>query len=171
MDIKSLLPRKYTATMFSTLNLFVLLLATTFISSAALADSVPVVSYEEEYARYLRDIQRALKIHGYNTGPVDGLAGPRTHDALQNFKADNNLGIQEDPTDLLGVKKTASCHWLLGELRCPEDCKTSRLSTGDDGMQTVLISCPGFDKTLVEGVPATYLSVGNLRNVNPNSGD
>jgi len=158
MDIKSLFHGNYAATLRSTLLLFVILSATSFIVLPVTADPVaagpvPVVSYEEEYARYLRDIQTALTKHGYNTGPVDGVAGPRTHNAIQNFKADNNLGIPEDPADLLGVKKTASCHWLLGQLRCPEDCTTSLVITRDDGLQSFSINCPGFDKTLVEKVP------------------
>ena len=153
MDIKSLFPGNYTATVLSMLQLFVILSATAFIVLPASADPVPVVSYEVEYARYLRDIQSALTKHGYNTGPVDGLAGPRTHDALQNFKADNNLGILEDPADLLGVQKTASCHWFLGQLRCPENCTTSLVTTRADGTQSFSINCPGFDKTLVERAP------------------
>ena len=147
MDIKCLFTRKYTVMMISMLQLFVILSATTFISLSASADPVPVVSYEEEYARYLRDIQRALTKRGYNTGPVDGLAGPRTHNALQNFKADNNLDILEDPAKLLGVQKTATCHWFFGKLRCPEVCTISLVSTGADGAQSFSINCPGFDKT------------------------
>jgi len=150
MDIKSLFPDNETVPSRSTLLLFVIFSAILFMVLPASADPVPVVSYEEEYARYLRDIQRALNKRGYNTGPVDGLAGPRTHDALQNFKADNNLGIPEDPTDLLGVKKTATCHWLLGELHCPEDCTTNVAITRSDGKQSFTINCPGFDITLVE---------------------
>jgi len=151
MNTKRLLPGNFTATALSALQLFVILSATSLISLPASAEPVPVVSYKVEYARYLRDIQKSLTRHGYNTGPVDGLAGPRTHNALQNFKADYNLGIEEDPAELLGVKKTASCHWLVGELRCPEDCTTDLITTSSDGAQSFAINCPGFDRTLIEG--------------------
>ncbi len=165
MNIKSLFAGNESVPSRSTLLLFVIFTVPLFVVLPASADPVPVVSYEVEYARYIRDMQRALTKHGYSPGPVDGVVGPRTHDALQNFKADNNLGITEDPTDLLGVKKTASCHWFLGELHCPEGCITSLAITRSDGTKSFSISCPGFDKTLVEGVPAAYLSVRNLRNV------
>ena len=151
MAINRLFSGNCIATALSALQLFVILSVASFISLPASAEPVPVVSYEVEYARYLRDIQRALSKRGYNTGPVDGVAGPRTHNAVQNFKIDNNLGIEEDPAELLGVKKITTCHWFFGELRCPEDCTTNLVTTSSDGAKSFAINCPGFDKTLVEG--------------------
>lgn len=38
-----------------------------------------------------REIQTALKEHGFDPGPVDGQWGPKTSDALKRFEKANNL--------------------------------------------------------------------------------
>jgi len=38
-----------------------------------------------------REIQTALKEHGYDPGPIDGQWGPKTSAALKRFERDNNL--------------------------------------------------------------------------------
>ncbi len=39
----------------------------------------------------LKDLQSALKAHGFNPGPIDGLIGPKTSTAWQDFKLLRNL--------------------------------------------------------------------------------
>jgi hypothetical protein len=36
-------------------------------------------------------IQRSLQNRGYNPGPLDGIMGPRTEDALRRFQTDNGI--------------------------------------------------------------------------------
>lgn len=43
----------------------------------------------------IRRVQQALANEGYNPGPVDGIEGPRTLSALNNFQEDNNLSSGE----------------------------------------------------------------------------
>jgi peptidoglycan hydrolase-like protein with peptidoglycan-binding domain len=39
----------------------------------------------------MRQVQQALKDAGFEPGPVDGILGPRTREALRNFQTANNL--------------------------------------------------------------------------------
>ena len=45
-----------------------------------------------------KDIQRGLKRRGYDPGPVDGLLGRRTAQAIRKFQADNGLYVNGMPT-------------------------------------------------------------------------
>ncbi len=42
-----------------------------------------------------RRVQQALVNAGYNPGPVDGISGPRTLQAIKNFQQENNLAAGE----------------------------------------------------------------------------
>ncbi len=39
----------------------------------------------------VRTAQRELRQRGYNVGPIDGIYGPRTRDAVANFQRSNNI--------------------------------------------------------------------------------
>jgi peptidoglycan hydrolase-like protein with peptidoglycan-binding domain len=39
----------------------------------------------------IRNAQRDLKTHGFNTGPVDGIMGPKTKGAIERFQAKKGL--------------------------------------------------------------------------------
>lgn len=56
-------------------------------SKAAAADAAPV-----------RDIQTALNTRGYDAGPADGVAGPRTRAAIRAYQRDNGLAVDGQPT-------------------------------------------------------------------------
>lgn len=43
----------------------------------------------------IRRVQQALANAGYNPGPVDGIRGPRTLSAIENFQQDNDLATGE----------------------------------------------------------------------------
>lgn len=47
------------------------------------------------------EVQELLNELGYDAGPVDGIAGPRTKAAIRIFKADRNLPVDEEVTPLL----------------------------------------------------------------------
>lgn len=40
----------------------------------------------------VKQLQRALKLLGYNVGPIDGVWGPQTENAVKKFQRDNKLG-------------------------------------------------------------------------------
>jgi peptidoglycan hydrolase-like protein with peptidoglycan-binding domain len=54
-------------------------------------------------------IQQALKDKGFDPGPVDGKAGPKTRDAIRAFQKANNLhvtaeeSIDDETARALGV--------------------------------------------------------------------
>ena len=43
----------------------------------------------------IRRVQQALVNAGYNPGPVDGISGPRTLQAVKSFQQENNLAAGE----------------------------------------------------------------------------
>ena len=47
------------------------------------------------------DVQLQLQRHGYYDGPIDGMLGPMTREAIAAFQADNGLAITsaiDEPT-------------------------------------------------------------------------
>lgn len=55
---------------------------------------------------YVVGIQRELKARGYDPGPVDGVAGPRTHDAIRRYQRSVGLAVDGQPSpDLLNHLK------------------------------------------------------------------
>ena len=56
-------------------------------SAKPAADAAPV-----------RDIQTALNTRGYDAGPADGVAGPRTRAAIRAYQRDNGLTVDGQPT-------------------------------------------------------------------------
>jgi peptidoglycan hydrolase-like protein with peptidoglycan-binding domain len=57
----------------------------------------------------VRSIQEALKSKGHDPGPIDGIMGPQTQAALNNFQKAQNLPMtgrgDAQTLDKLGVKK------------------------------------------------------------------
>ena len=43
--------------------------------------------------RYVRDAQRALRDLGYEPGPVDGVVGPRTREALVRYQRAERIAV------------------------------------------------------------------------------
>ncbi|HEX4231631.1 MAG TPA: peptidoglycan-binding domain-containing protein [Bryobacteraceae bacterium] len=60
----------------------------------------------------VRQAQQALKDKGYDPGPVDGVAGPKTHDALRQYQHKENLNangqLGSETMDHLGVRSGSS---------------------------------------------------------------
>ena len=60
----------------------------------------------------VRQVQQALSEKGYNPGPIDGMMGPRTRAALQQYQRQNNLagasGLDRQTLDSLGVHASSS---------------------------------------------------------------
>lgn len=42
---------------------------------------------------YVRGVQKELSAHGYDPGPIDGIAGPQTEAAVRAYQADAGLDI------------------------------------------------------------------------------
>lgn len=67
-------------------------------------DATEVVTATPEI---IRNLQQALLDAGYNPGPVDGISGPRTLAALEDFQKQNNLAtgqITKETLRALGVE-------------------------------------------------------------------
>jgi hypothetical protein len=62
--------------------------------------------------RTVRQVQQALSDKGFNPGPIDGMMGPRTRAALQNYQQQNDLanarGLDQQTLDSLGVQASSS---------------------------------------------------------------
>src|SRR5690606_18815448 len=60
----------------------------------------------------VRQVQQALADKGHNPGPIDGIMGPRTRAALQDYQRKNDLssasGLDQQTLDSLGVQASAS---------------------------------------------------------------
>src|SRR5687767_8624043 len=73
----------------------------------------------------VRQVQQALSDKGHNPGAIDGIMGPRTRAALQDYKRKNNLsgasGLDQQTLDSLGVQASSS----MGS--------SSRMSGADSG--------------------------------------
>lgn len=50
---------------------------------------------------YITGIQQELKAHGYDPGPVDGVAGRRTHDAIRRYQRAVGLPVDGQPSPSL----------------------------------------------------------------------
>lgn len=51
----------------------------------------------------VRDVQNGLARLGYNPGPVDGVLGPRTGDAIRSYQRDHGLLVDGKPTSELAA--------------------------------------------------------------------
>lgn len=66
------------------------------------ADCAAVSAVPDADTNVVYQIQTILKRHGYDPGPVDGIAGPRTRSAIRRFQTDYNSPVTGQPTpDLL----------------------------------------------------------------------
>ncbi|MGP1394345.1 MAG: peptidoglycan-binding domain-containing protein [Inquilinaceae bacterium] len=66
------------------------------------ADCAAVSGIPDADTNVVYQIQTILKRHGYDPGPVDGIAGPRTRSAIRRFQTDYNSPVTGQPTpDLL----------------------------------------------------------------------
>ena len=76
---------------------------------------------------FLQQIQRLLAKRGYNPGPIDGMMGPRTREAIRQFQQDRKLSVDGEPSV-----------FLLGALNTSDQpattVKTTNASTPDPGM-------------------------------------
>lgn len=68
---------------------------------------VPVRSYDTYSRSTVADVQAALARRGYDVGYIDGVAGPRTRDAIADFQRDRGLrvtgGINDATLRALGL--------------------------------------------------------------------
>ena len=55
--------------------------------------SNPSSSYARRYDPAVADLQRSLKNRGYDSGPVDGIMGPQTRQAVMRFQTDKGLPV------------------------------------------------------------------------------
>ena len=75
-----------------TLCMTVLLEAALGVGSADAA-ARPTSATAGPAARYVREAQRALRNLGYQPGPVDGIVGPKTKEALAKYQRSENIAV------------------------------------------------------------------------------
>lgn len=60
----------------------------------------------------VRRVQQALKAQGHDPGPIDGVMGPRTQEALRSFQTSQSLDatgdMNQETMDKLGLGRTSS---------------------------------------------------------------
>ena len=60
----------------------------------------------------IKEVQQALKDKGYDPGPVDGVMGSKTKDALKSFQSASNLSatgtLNSETAEKLGVQSSSS---------------------------------------------------------------
>lgn len=67
----------------------------------ALISAVSTAAKAQDSQEELRTVQRALQVKGYDVGSIDGIMGPRTKAALEEFQRKSGLavtGIADAPT-------------------------------------------------------------------------
>ena len=74
----------------------------------------------------LRQVQKLLAELGYNPGPADGLIGPKTREAIRNYRADQGLNVNAPVTtevlallkaDVHGGEEIIPAEWTPDSLR------------------------------------------------------
>lgn len=75
--------------------LIILLLLHTTIAAEAASPATTVVARSETAPapRYVREAQRALRDLGYQPGPVDGVVGPQTKQALTRYQRSQKIAV------------------------------------------------------------------------------
>jgi localization factor PodJL len=77
-----------------TLSMLVLLDATLALGGMADATTIAARSGTPPPApRYVREAQRALRDLGYEPGPVDGIVGPKTREALVRYQRSEKIAL------------------------------------------------------------------------------
>ena len=85
----------------------------------------------------VKEVQQALKDKGYNPGPVDGVMGARTKEALKSFQSASNLQVtgtlNAETAEKLGVRANASSS---NETSDSMGSRSRSKSTGDTSIGT-----------------------------------
>lgn len=79
--------------------------------AALLTFGTPQLAWSQAALDELRAVQQALQSRGYDVGPIDGIAGPRTKTAIEEFQRKQGLpvsgGSDEATMRALGLRPTA----------------------------------------------------------------
>jgi peptidoglycan hydrolase-like protein with peptidoglycan-binding domain len=86
----------------------------------------------------VRSVQQSLKTKGIDAGPVDGIWGPKTHQALQQFQEKQGL----DATGQLNAR-TLEALGIPGEQAASESSASAGASASRSGQQGAL---PRFEQ-------------------------
>jgi peptidoglycan hydrolase-like protein with peptidoglycan-binding domain len=80
----------------------------------------------------MRQVQQALKDAGFEPGPVDGILGPRTREALRNFQTANRLqATGEVNQDTIAALRVPSEEQGIGATGAREDKKDDEPGASD----------------------------------------
>jgi peptidoglycan hydrolase-like protein with peptidoglycan-binding domain len=86
-----------------------LALALTLLAGEAVAQRTDFAAIPpQQQQAYVKGIQEELAIHGYDPGTADGVAGPRTRQAIREYQRDAGLAVDGQPSvELLNHLKFA----------------------------------------------------------------
>lgn len=65
----------------------------------------------------IRQVQRSLKIVGYEAGPADGIIGPATREAIKRFQEDHDIPVTGKPDANLLLTLADAHEAVLNRLR------------------------------------------------------
>ena len=90
----------------------------------------------------IKEVQQALKDKGYDPGPVDGVMGAKTKDAIKSFQSASNLpatgSLNAQTADKLGVQSSGASSGSSagssgsGSMRSRDNMKSSDTTKGKD---------------------------------------
>jgi len=81
-------------------------------SSSGMSGSSGTAMSNRGSGSHIKEVQQALKDKGYDPGPVDGVMGSKTKDALKSFQSASNLSatgtLNSETAEKLGVQSGSS---------------------------------------------------------------
>ncbi|WP_321341844.1 peptidoglycan-binding domain-containing protein [Breoghania sp.] len=82
------------------------------------------------------DLQNSLKRIGYYSGPVDGLNGPRTEEAIRSYERASGLAVTGRPSHALRARL------ILEDVALPRAAPTPPTGSSSSGMSAVPVPVP-----------------------------
>jgi lipid-binding SYLF domain-containing protein/peptidoglycan hydrolase-like protein with peptidoglycan-binding domain len=142
--------------------MFIRNLAIFFLSSFLVVTAAPAVPAEahhealkgqKETREQVRQIQMALRNHGLDPGPIDGLMGPRTQKALRDFQLRNNLNptgeLDHETEAALGIE----IHTATGVIPQVGRQKPTMPAPSEDVRQAqIALKQQGYDPGEINGI-------------------
>lgn len=116
---------------------------------AKVSDAAPVLNAAPEFSDLVREVQVSLQRSGYYNGPLDGLSGPKTDDAVRAYERATGLSETGE------VSHGLLAHMLLNGSSVPAPSAAPRAARNETSLAT---SAPAPDTTPLPTVPVPPIS-------------
>ena len=90
----------------------------------------------------VRDLQQTLDTRGFSPGPIDGILGPRTKEAIREFQQANNLPATGAPTTETLSQLGVEVQGVVPQQRNQMDTQPPQVDTGT-GMNSMEMDSQG----------------------------